>query len=459
MKKIFSILLLALLLGSCVQQKEDSPRSGTVKAPTVKLMSAGPTSSVPSPDNVALTIAWTNEGEVTSNTIEISASTTFENSYSEKMSDGTTERRFTYRELNDILVGNLGMETGRQMPIYIIVWAERGGESACNTPVSVAVTPGTLISAPALSTSASELVLYNSVPTRMAMTLSWARTPDSYINTIEMSSSPEFYLPYSETLKTGVTDRQFTYGELNEILTQSLKYRPEISAPLYIRIATAYESSLAFSNVIKVDVTPDMSGAPSGLGDKLYVSGLTDPWTEFTDYLTLYSAEYQSYGGAYYIKSQYGYRLYPEADWDIYYTRAEGTALEGTLSYLGSGNLWAPTAGVYVMDVSIKGYSYKLTAVSSVGISGISNDWSTIRPMTQTSPTSTVYTAEVTKKGNSTYGFKVIINNNWNLYFGATDGKLLLYQDGTQSGNDVPDGTYIVTVDLAKGTYQYTPKN
>jgi hypothetical protein len=53
---------------------------------------------------------------------------------------------------------------------------------------------------------------------------------------------------------------------------------------------------------------------------------------------------------------------------------------------------------------------------------------------------------------------KILINESWNLYFGGGSGTLRLYHDGFDGDNDLANGTYVLTVDLIKGTYNYSSK-
>lgn len=192
--------------------------------------------------------------------------------------------------------------------------------------------------------------------------------------------------------------------------------------------------------------------------ENLYFSGLVDPWT-FDDYLKLYNEDNKTYGGVHYVNSQWGYRIYPDADWSPYYSMAEGgNAFEGQLVLNGDGNIEAPSEGIYLFDVSMSALTYKLTAINSVSYTGLNDDWS-ITPMTATDDPC-VFTAEVQKTANTPWGVKILLNESWDLFFGGngTYGELRLYQDGFEGDNDLENGTYILTVDLARGTYSYTAK-
>ncbi|MCC8170197.1 MAG: DUF5114 domain-containing protein [Parabacteroides sp.] len=182
--------------------------------------------------------------------------------------------------------------------------------------------------------------------------------------------------------------------------------------------------------------------------------GITGSWL-FDSWLRLYNEDNLTYGGVLNINSLWGYKLYKEQDnWDDFYGMVTGgNGYEGSLEANGTNNIAAPAAGLYVADVSLSGLTYKLTAVNSVHFAGLNDDWN-LSPMTATAVPG-VYTATVTKSADTPYGVKVIINEDWGIAFGGTSGYLRLYQDGFDGDNDLPNGTYILTVNLLDGTYAY----
>ncbi|MCF0197266.1 MAG: DUF5114 domain-containing protein, partial [Bacteroidaceae bacterium] len=190
----------------------------------------------------------------------------------------------------------------------------------------------------------------------------------------------------------------------------------------------------------------------------LYIPGIDDgisgEWT-FNNYLTLYNEEQKSYGGACDVNSLWGYYFTPEAAWVTGYGFDEGDAYSGKLLNENK-NIPAPDPGKYVMDVSLSGMTYKLTAIQSVSYAGLNDDW-TLRPMTCTE--GCIYEATVTKSANTPWGVKIIINEDWNIYFGGGKGKLLLYAEGFDGDNDLPNGEYTLRIDLAKGTYEYVSQS
>ena len=234
-----------------------------------------------------------------------------------------------------------------------------------------------------------------------------------------------------------------TFGQSGESVTVPVEASGESSLIL----------DLADPAEFKLYVTKGGPDIPT-VNPYLYIPGIDDgisgSWT-FDNYLTLYNEDQKCYGGACNINSLWGYYYTPEADWVTGYGFDEGDAYSGKLVNENK-NIPAPEPGKYVMDVSLSGMTYKLTAISSVSYTGLNDDWS-LKPMTCTE--GCVYEATVTKSANTPWGVKIIINENWDIYFGGGKGQLLLYAEGFDGDNELPNGTYTLRVDLAKGNYEY----
>lgn len=189
----------------------------------------------------------------------------------------------------------------------------------------------------------------------------------------------------------------------------------------------------------------------------LYLSGIYGEWT-FDWYVKLYNEDNRTYGAALPVKSEWGYKIYPEANvWDTFYSMvAGGNAYEGSLELNGENNVYAPEDGFYLFDISLSSMTYKVTSVNKVSYTGLNDDWS-LTEMTATE-TPGVYTAQVTKSADTPWGVKIVLNENWDLFFGGNGvpGELALYQDGFKGDNELENGVYTLTVDLSKCTYSYT---
>lgn len=214
---------------------------------------------------------------------------------------------------------------------------------------------------------------------------------------------------------------------------------------------------LAFS-IAAGEAAPEPEAEP-----RLYFSGVVT-WDGFDDYLTLYDEATLSYGGAHWVDSEWGYRAYPQPDWSVAYKAAEGsTPTSGTLVIADSdGNIPAPEAGLYVMDFNLKDLTYTLTAINTVTYTGLNDDWSE-HEMTQSADNPEIFTAEFVKQQETPWGVKVLINNDWSLFFGGGYGTLLLGHSDATTGFDGDNAltvgeTYVLTVDLGKQTYSYSIK-
>lgn len=194
----------------------------------------------------------------------------------------------------------------------------------------------------------------------------------------------------------------------------------------------------------------------------LYAVGVDDginggSWS-FDQTITLTDEDNLTYAGVLNINSLLGYRLYTEKDvWTGFYGMASGTAEQGTLVADVESNIPAPAAGLYVMEASLSALTYSTTAITSVQITGIGDDWS-LTPMTATGEPG-VFTADINVTASTPWGYKIVLNENWDTYFGGTAEQLLY-----KNANNIPfDDSYVgstctFTVDLCKGTISITKK-
>ena len=209
-------------------------------------------------------------------------------------------------------------------------------------------------------------------------------------------------------------------------------------------------------NAWVLTATAGGAGPVVTVAPKIYLSGILPDW-DFNSYLKLYNEDNETYGGALTVNSEWGYRIYKEADaWDNYWTMVDGgTAFTGKLVNGGDGNIAAPEPGFYLFDVNMGDLTYTVTPITKVSYTGLNDEWSLI----EMTPTGTPgeYSAQIEKKANTPWGVKIVLNDNWNLYFGGngTPGELALYHDGFEGDNDLTNGTHTLTVNLSTGTYKY----
>ncbi|MDO4320040.1 MAG: DUF5114 domain-containing protein [Bacteroidales bacterium] len=273
---------------------------------------------------------------------------------------------------------------------------------------------------------------------------------------VTLSATGKQYDVNTGTDDAAAVDTPVAFGGVADALT----FGTAAAQPISVSIP-AGETTLVLdlSNPAALTLSAGQGGpAPvETVAPLLYLSGIYGEWT-FDWYLKLYNEDNRTYGGVLPVDSEWGYRMYTEPDaWDDFYTMVEGgNGFEGKLTKEGDGNITAPDPGMYLFDVSLGDMRYKLYPVASVSYTGLNDDWS-LTPM-QPGDTPGVYTATVTKSANTPWGVKIVINDNWDLFFGGngTPGELVLFHDGFEGDNDLANGTYTLTVDLAKGTYTYS---
>lgn len=237
-----------------------------------------------------------------------------------------------------------------------------------------------------------------------------------------------------------------SFGSATQSISVNVAAAGETTLTLDLSDPKAWRLSAEAGGVDPIETVPPV----------IYLSGVQPDW-DFNNFLKLYNEDNRTYGGALEVNSEWGYRIYTEADaWDNYWTMVDGgTAFSGNLVNGGEGNIAAPEPGFYLFDVNMGDLTYHVTPVTKVSFTGVNDDWN-LYDMTPTGEPG-VYTATFEKKANTPWGVKIIINEDWNLFFGGngTPGELALYHDGFEGDNDLPDGTHTLTVNLSKGTYSY----
>ncbi len=242
------------------------------------------------------------------------------------------------------------------------------------------------------------------------------------------------------------TSGALTFGQSAQAIAVEIAAAGETTLTLDLSDPRAWTLTAGEGSADPVETVPPM----------IYLSGVQPDW-DFSNYLKLYNEDNRTYGGALEVNSEWGYRIYTEPDaWDNYWTMVDGgTAFSGQLVNNGEGNIAAPEAGFYLFDVNMGDLTYKLTPVTKVSYTGLNDDWS-LTEMTATGEPG-VYTAQFEKTANTPWGVKIVLNNNWDLFFGGngTPGELALYRDGFEGDNELSEGTHTLTVNLSKGTYSY----
>lgn len=247
----------------------------------------------------------------------------------------------------------------------------------------------------------------------------------------------------------GQTDGKITFG--SEATDLSVNVPASGATTLVLDLSNPKEWTLSTG-----DSEPDTPSAAACLWLVGVDDGATGAWN-FDQSIPLTDEENLTYAGAVNVNSLWGYRLYTEKDsWSGFYGKASGDASEGTLVAEQESNIDAPTAGLYVVEASLSAMTYKTTAVNSVQITGINDDWS----LTQMTPTAEpgVYTAQVAVTADTPWGYKIVLNDNWDTFFGGTSGQMLYLGGNIPLDELYKGGTWTFTVDLCKGTITITDK-
>lgn len=569
-KSIYS-LAFAALVGGMLSSCNNDGDTIYVNTPDDAVLSGPADDIVLSYDNLdglALTIYWTENGDITLsdpkvqapahanvNTIQFASDKAFSNMVEEAVEGGVYYRQYTTRQLNN-LVARIGLEGGVKAPVYVRIKSSIGANveprysnvAVYNiTPYFIDMSIGYYLAADHSETgrtlyspasdgvycgfigangwenwwlregnntewgndgvSGTAFVMGNST-TGLDIWNFWYPGPSGcYYTIVDTPNAQWSALHIPELTVSGDLQGTMVYDKKANVwnytfTAEKRTYNVSISGTgkqYDVSTATddaaAKDTPVAFSGdcnslsfgttatAVSVDVTAagettlvlDLSNpkqwtltAQSGgavidtTAPEIFLAGIygTGDWN-FDYSLKIYNEDALSYGGVLPVLSEWGYKIYTEAgNWDDYYSMVEGgTAYEGKLESKGNNNIAAPSEALCLFDVCLSALTYKAIPVTSVSFTGVNDDWS-LRPMTATE-NPWIFTGEFDKTGNTPWGVKVIINEDWNLYFGKSPeaGVMRLYQDGFEGDNELETGkTYILTVDFAKSTYTYTLK-
>lgn len=272
---------------------------------------------------------------------------------------------------------------------------------------------------------------------------------------ITISGKGSYYGRTTDTYKTGAVAKEIGFfdngGELE--FGENKSSAIEISLPGgEITIVLDLNNPLEY--ILGSGEAPE---PPTKYEDVLWMSGFDDgisgEWN-FNLWLTSYDSENGKYAGVHLADSLWGWLLYTDNNWGgVMGTNSEdpysGDILEG------GGNIPAPDPGRYLIDIDLANKIYSLYGVTEVWYSGLNDDWN-LYPMTLKE--GCIYEAEVEKTAETPWGVKILLRDDWSLWFGGADGILRYGWDGFNGDNELPNGKYILSVDLSKCTYSYTTK-
>ena len=176
-------------------------------------------------------------------------------------------------------------------------------------------------------------------------------------------------------------------------------------------------------------------------GEYFYEIGNESGWG--TSHALFGGAGNGKYLGYYYLDGEFKFK--PNADnWDNDLEYVSGDSMSGTLQSTGGPNCPDPGAGFYQINLDAGAMTYSLTKVDVISIIGDFNGWGADVDMTYNMEAGCwEATAEV-----NTNGFKFRMNHDWAISWGGANGNGKLYDNLTQN-----DGANII-VDAA-GTYKF----
>lgn len=274
--------------------------------------------------------------------------------------------------------------------------------------------------------------------------------------TIRVAGKGEAYDFTTGTDEAKANAQNVAFGQENDRLVFG-------STPGDITVAIAQKGrntlTLDLSDPYRWTCTAEAGGAEQPeTAQRLYLSGIDDgvsgKWT-FENFLTLFNEDELNYAGLCDVNSKWGYKLYPEKDvWNPCYGLAAGDAAAGTLALNGNDNVPAPAAGLHLITASLKKLSYTTTPVTSVQVAGIGDDWSLIQM--QTTDKAGVYRAVVKASAATPWGFKFVVNNNWDTFFGGSDGTTRYLGKNIPLDDSFTGATLTIEVDLCHATYSIT---
>ena len=178
--------------------------------------------------------------------------------------------------------------------------------------------------------------------------------------------------------------------------------------------------------------------------DNLYEIGNESGWS--TSHLLLGNGNGQ-YTGIYYLNGEFKFK--PNADnWDGDFEKVSGDAYAGTLTTDGGPNVDAPEPGVYKIEVDLANMTYKLTALTAVGIIGNGGDWENDIDMTYNVEAGCYEVTTELAAGE----FKFRANHSWDINWGGS------FENLTQDGSNLSvaeAGTYKVQLFLSYAGKHY----
>ena len=272
---------------------------------------------------------------------------------------------------------------------------------------------------------------------------------------LTISGKGSLYDTSTDTYKAGAIPQEIGFCNNGETLEFGVDQSSGVSITLPGGETTiVLDLNNPFNYVLETGEAPEPAPA---YNEVLWLSGLDDgisgEWN-FDLYLTSYDSENGKYAAVQLADSLWGWLLYTDNNWGGVMGTDSSDPYTGSIID-GGGNIPSPRPGRYLIDVDLSGKTYNLSEVADIWYTGLNDDWN-LYPMTLKE--GCIYEAEVEKSAETPWGVKILLRDDWSLWFGGSDGILRFGWDGFNGDNDLPNGSYILSVDLSKCTYSYTAK-
>lgn len=315
--------------------------------------------------------------------------------------------------------------------------------------------------APALTSSASTIVLNKDDADEDALTftwtpldLIWSKTDYTFANaaayTLEVDKAGNNFAKPVVVAMSGTTSKKYTVTELNTLLTK-LELTPGVADTIEARIKSQMGANTALhvSNILKVMATPFVSviDYPS-----VYVPGSYQGWTPATADKIASVKDDKTYEGYFNFPDAVNeFKITSDPDWD--HTNY-GDAGNGKLSTDG-GNFKVEGAGYYLLKANLNANTWSATKVSWGVIGDATGSWDADKDMTY-DPATKAWKITLNLSAGE---LKFRANDAWDINLGdkATPDGFLEY--GGKNIKITEAGKYDITLNLSyAGNLIYTLK-
>ncbi|MBJ6116561.1 SusE domain-containing protein [Pontibacter sp. BT310] len=296
---------------------------------------------------------------------------------------------------------------------------------------------------PALTVSATNLVLLEDEKANDAVTLNWSASDFGYNAAVNYTlqfalKGTDFAAPVELNAGGGILEKKFTVEELNNLINK-LQVTPFEENEIEVRVKATVSKFVeaAYSDVTQLIVTPYL--AEPGY---LYVPGGYQGWSPETAPALISVDNDGIYKGiiSFVGATDLGFKINPARNWDMDYGSG---ATAGTLAEKG-GNLTVPTADTYEItaNTNTMTWSYKLKSWGLIG-DATPGGWDKDTNLKYDNAAGVWKATIELKAGNIKFRF----NDDWALNYGDDDTSNNILNQG---GKDIPvttAGTYEIVFD------------